>query len=62
MLGAALAILSSDTDNHGRTFITPLPMAAYEFRPVTVNVMYLPKYKNQNDINGLRIWLTFWLR
>ncbi len=42
--GAALAILSSDTYNQGRTFIAPLPMAAYAFRPVTVNVVCI--YRN----------------
>src|SRR5947207_663890 len=42
-LGLALAVLNSDTYNQGKTFIAPLPVAAWEFRHVTLNMVYMPK-------------------
>lgn len=59
-LGGALAVLRSDTYNRGRTFLAPLPVAAWEFRRATLNVVYLPKVSEVNDINTLGFWLTFW--
>jgi hypothetical protein len=61
-LGGALAVLGSDTYNEGKTFIAPLPVAAYETRVATFNMVYLPKARGLNDIHTLGFWLTFWLR
>jgi hypothetical protein len=61
-LGGALAILNSDTYNRGKTFIAPLPVAAWDFRRVTLNAVFLPKVHEVNDINTLGFWLTVWLR
>jgi len=61
-LGGALAVLHSDTYNQGKTFIAPLPVAAWDFRHATLNVVYLPKVHEVNDINTLGFWLTVWLR
>jgi len=59
-LGGALVLFNSDSYNRGRSFIAPVPMAAYEWRAVTVNVAYFPKVSNFNDINTLGFWLTVW--
>jgi len=59
-LGGALALLHSDTYNRGDAFIAPLPVAAYEFRRVTLNMVYLPKVHEVNDINTLGFWATIW--
>ena len=61
-LGGALAFLHSDTYNRGKAFIAPLPVAAYEWRRVTLNMVYMPKVHEVNDINTLGFWLTVWLR
>ncbi len=61
-LGAALAFLHSKTYNDGRSFVAPLPVAAYEWRAATLNAVYLPKVHSINDINTLGFWLTVWLR
>lgn len=60
--GGAIALLHSDTYNGGRAFIAPLPVLAYELRPLTLNMVYLPKVHQVNDINTLGFWLTWWLR
>jgi len=60
-LGAALAAFQSDTYNRGRVFVTPLPLAAYEFRSVTLNFTYSPKLAELNDVATLAVWLTWWL-
>lgn len=59
-LGGALAYFDSDSYNRGRAFVAPVPVAAYEWRSVTLNVTYFPKVSNFNEINTLGFWLTFW--
>jgi hypothetical protein len=59
-LGGALAFVHSDTYNRGKAFIAPFPVAAYEWRAVTLNVTYIPKVSRVNDINTVGFWLTFW--
>jgi hypothetical protein len=61
-LGGALALLHSDTYNKGKTFVAPLPVAAYDFKRVTLNMVFLPKVHEVNDINTLGFWATVWLR
>ena len=61
-LGGALAFFHSDTYNDGVGFIAPVPLAAYEWRAVSVNVVYFPKVSGINDINTLGFWLTLWPR
>jgi hypothetical protein len=60
-LGGALAVLDSDTYNGGKTFIAPLPLAAYEFRWAALNFVYLPKVSDANEVATLGFWLTWWL-
>ena len=61
-LGAALAFLHSRTYNGGQAFVTPLPLAAYEWRSATLNMVYSPKVREINRLNTLGLWLTVWLR
>ncbi len=61
-LGAALAYFHSDTYNRGHAFIAPLPLAAYEWRAVSLNLMYAPKLSGVNDINTLGFWITLWTK
>jgi hypothetical protein len=60
-LGGALAAFKSDTYNRGDPFIAPLPLAAYEFRSVTLNFTFIPKMSEVNDVATLAVWLTWWL-
>ena len=59
-LGGALAAFQSDTYNRGRAFVAPLPLAAYEFRSVTLNFTYIPELSEINDVATLAMWLTWW--
>jgi hypothetical protein len=59
-LGGALAFFHSDTYNDGEPFIAPLPLVAYEWRALSLNMVYFPKVSGINDINTLGFWLTFW--
>ena len=61
-LGGALAFFYSDTYNDGDPFIAPIPLAAYEWRAVSLNLVYFPKISRVNEINTLGFWLTFWPR
>jgi len=60
-LGGALALLKSDTYNFGKAFIAPVPLAAYEMRRVTFNLVYFPKWRDQNPTNQVGGWVTLWL-
>lgn len=59
-LGGALAAFHSNTYNRGDPFIAPVPIAAYEWRALTVNMMYSPRFGAVNDINTLGFWITVW--
>ena len=61
-LGGALVFFNSETYNSGRPFIAPLPIAAWDFGRVTLNMAYMPKVRTLNDINTLGFWATVWLR
>jgi hypothetical protein len=61
-LGAALALFNSDTFNRGRSFLAPLPVAAYDLGPVTLNFVYLQRFREVNPATALGFWLTFQAR
>jgi hypothetical protein len=60
-LGGGLVLLQSETYNGGTAFIAPAPMAAYEWRRITFNAVYFPKFRDINRTNQLGFWLTLWL-
>jgi len=59
-IGAALAVMHSDTYNNGRTFIAPLPLVAWDLGPVTLNATFFPKIERYNDVATLGLWVTLW--
>lgn len=59
-LGAALVVFDSDTYNRGRTTVAPVPLAAYDLGPATLNFTYLPKVSDINDVATLGFWVTLW--
>ena len=59
-IGGALAVMDSDTYNQGKTFLAPLPLVAYDFGPVALNLTYFPKVSNYNDVATLGLWFTIW--
>jgi hypothetical protein len=59
-IGAALAVMDSDTYNRGKTFVAPLPLVAYDFGPVMVNLTYFPKISDYNEVATLGLWFTLW--
>jgi hypothetical protein len=59
-IGAALAVMNSDTYNDGDTFLAPLPLVAYDFGPVMVNLTFFPKVSKYNDVATLGLWFTLW--
>jgi hypothetical protein len=61
-LGGALAVMNSDSYNRGRTFVAPLPVAAFEWRRVTLNAVYFPRASDFNEVAALGFWVTLWFR
>ena len=60
-LGGALVLLKSDTYNRGNAFVAPVPVAAYEWRRISLNMVYLPKWRDLDRTNQVGFWLTLWL-
>ena len=61
-LGGAVALFRSDTYNHGEAFVAPVPLAAYETRLATFNMVFLPKHGTVNATSQLGFWLSIPLR
>jgi len=59
-VGAALAVMHSDTYNDGRTFVAPLPLVAWDLRPATINLTFFPKIERYNDVATVGLWVTLW--
>jgi hypothetical protein len=59
--GGALALFKSETYNKGKAFIAPVPLAAWDTRRVTFNLVYLPKWRDVNPTNQVGFWVTLWL-
>jgi hypothetical protein len=57
-LGGALVLMHSETYNGGDAFIAPAPLAVYDWRRVSFNVVYFPKFGELNSTNQLGFWLT----
>lgn len=59
-VGAALAVMNSDTYDNGRTFVAPLPLVAWDLGPVTINATFFPKIERYNDVATVGLWFTLW--
>src|SRR6266480_2674658 len=59
-LAGALTFFKSDTYNRGRAGIAPLPVAVWETRAVSFNLVFFPKVPETNSIATLGFWLTLW--
>jgi len=59
-LGGVLAAFQSKTYNSGKMGIAPVPVAAYEWQTVSLNVAYFPRIGRFNDINTFGFWITVW--
>jgi hypothetical protein len=60
-LGGALALFKSETYNRGKAFVAPVPLAAWDTRRVTFNLIYFPKLRDQNPTSQVGAWVTLWL-
>jgi len=60
-LGGGFVLLKSATYNHGDAFIAPAPVVAYEWRRVSLNMVYFAKWRAVNVTNQVGFWLTVWL-
>lgn len=49
-LGGALVGVHSDTYNRGRFFVAPLPIVTYDLGPVKLNAIYVPRYRDYNQL------------
>ena len=48
-LGGALVALHSPTYNSGRLLVGPLPVVTYDFGPVKLNAIYVPRLGGYNE-------------
>jgi hypothetical protein len=60
-LGGGLVALKSDTYNHNKLLVAPVPVVAIDGRRVSLSMVYFPKWQDINRTNQVGFWLTFWL-
>jgi len=60
-LGGGPVLLKSDTYNHNKVLLAPVPVVAYDWQRVSLNMVYFPKWQDINKTNQVGFWLTFWL-
>src|SRR5207249_1581751 len=59
-LAGALTFFKSHTYNRGRAGIAPLPVAVWDTRAVSFNLVFFPKVPQTNSIATFGFWLTLW--
>ena len=57
-LGADLLAIQSPTYNFGDGFVAPIPRLSYDFRAVTLNMIYAPRYKEFNRFAVYALYFT----
>ena len=60
--GADLLLVKSPTYNYGRSLVALIPRLAYDFGPVELNAIYIPKYRdvNQFAVFGIYFSIPLW--
>lgn len=57
-LGADLLAIQSDTYNHGRAFVAPIPRLSYDFGRVSLSAVYVPRDREFNQFAVFGFYLT----
>lgn len=57
-IGGALAAVRSRTYNDGVAFIAMIPLVTYDFGPVKLNAVYLPKFRPYNEVAAFGFYLS----
>lgn len=57
-LGADLLAIHSPTYNHDRGFVAPIPRLTYDFGPVKLNAVYIPKFREINKFAVFGFYFT----
>ena len=57
-IGAAAAVIHSQTYNDGAAFIGMIPLITYDFGNFKVNAVYFPKFGNRNEIAAFGLYFS----
>ncbi|MCF8178034.1 MAG: hypothetical protein K9J74_05960 [Sulfuritalea sp.] len=57
-LGADLLAINSKTYNNGRSFLAPIPHLTYDFGPVKLNAIYVPRVREFNQFSVFGFYFT----
>lgn len=57
-LGGALVGVLGKTYNEGRFFIAPLPVVSYDFGQLTLNALYVPRYRQVNQLAVFGLYVS----
>ena len=61
-LGAGLALMQSQTYNHGNPFVAPVPLLSWQISSVTLNFIQYPRIKSLGIIDTTGLYLSIPLR
>lgn len=59
-IGAGFFFANSDTYNSGKSFVAPIPLLSYRYKPVSVNLTYLPEISGVNDYATWGVYFAIW--
>lgn len=57
-LGADLLAFQSETYNHTRSFLAPIPRLSYDFGPVRVNAVYVPRFGSYSRYSAFGFYFS----
>jgi hypothetical protein len=57
-IGGAVAVVQSKTYNDGVTFLGMFPLVTYDTGPVKLNVVYLPKFGEFNEVAAFGFYIS----
>ena len=57
-IGAALAVVQSQTYNKGAAFVGMIPLASYDLGRVKLNLTYLPKLGSYNTVDAFGFYIS----
>ncbi|HYP67365.1 MAG TPA: hypothetical protein VEP67_03825 [Thiobacillaceae bacterium] len=57
-LGAGIALMQSETYNHGRAFVAPVPLLTWQISKVTLNFIQYPRIDSLGIINTTGLYIS----
>jgi hypothetical protein len=61
-IGGALAVIGSHTYNHGKAFVSVIPLLTYDIGIIKLNAVYFPEFGHYNQVAAFGFYIGIPLR